>query len=447
MSWLNDIKRGYAITRAASAPKPSPSIGQTIDQQYGYKTYLKYGSTGRPWNDEVGDVHANAVVASILGTIAQKLAQGRVIAATKDRTNVYKKADKESIDVQNTLEGYPFGRASWVILGISLVSYGMAYLRKVRDRENGLVIGYVPYMKSQVVNDPINGRMRYRLYKHGGSGNYDYAFDEDIIVLRYGVPDPRNPLEWYSPLLACLREIFAENECSTFIASTLNNMVMPTIVSPKTPVAEKQSLPWVRRVKEAISSYLRDLRGAIYASPEPIEVTQIGFDANAMQVVEFDLLTIAKICSAASIDPMVVNLPSENKTYANYGEARKAMIEDCILPLWSALLEQIKPHLIYDGFWRGAIGSTELIVEDGSYPELEDDRFKVSDDLRNDWKAGLLNLGEYRRAKGFKTGLDDKRTYFDLLAASRPAMNGTASRRLSLEARRQLELLHERIES
>ena len=299
-------------------------------------------------------------------------------------------------------------------------------------------------MDRQVQVDAVGGDLRYRIRLHGESSKESVFLSEDVIEICYGLPDPKNPLRSISPLLACLREVASENECSTFIASVLGNMGFPgAIISPSTPIEQTKQLKWAQTVREAIRTYTRDRRGEPYVAPEPLNVQQVGFDASQMQVVEFSKLSIQKLCGALGVDPMAVGLPSsESKKFNSYPEARKALIEDAVLPLWAVILSAIEPHLKADRIWTGTGASSQvrLVVQKSFYPELNIDRLAQREDIRKTWKDGLINRGRALELLG-EPAENDKRLYPELLAELKMASAGGRARYLAREHER-LEKLH-----
>lgn len=58
-----------------------------------------------------------------------------------------------------------------------------------------------------------------------------------------------------------------------------------------------------------------------------------GYSPQDMALDSLRNVPTGRICGALGLDPMVLGLPSENKTYANYEEANEAAIETALLPL------------------------------------------------------------------------------------------------------------------
>lgn len=427
MSFLETVQRGQLARRFEAAR----TAEKAVHHGWGHTPVLGYGSTGKNWAIEAGDLHANGVVATSLGTLLDKIRQGSPMAGKKNKSGQIERDDVATSLALNVLHSGPIGPNFAVIVAASLKLYGMAWVWKIY--EGSRIVSYVPYMDSQVRQVVDSGKLIYKVRLHGGGTKEVDVPAEEMIPIGYGTPDPRNPLFCISPLMSMLREVAAENECSTFLASVLANMGFPgAIVSPKGAVQKDASKQWVAKVKEALETFTRDRRGGLHVAPEDITVTQIGFNASQMQIVEFDKLSITKICAAVGVDPMAAGLPSENKTYANYGEARKALIEDTVFPLWDAILKALTPHLIMDGVWP-RVGTYELVLDKSQYPEVKEDKEKADKNTRENFKAGILERGEARKALGCETDLADKRLFFDIMAAIKVGQRYKRDERASLE--------------
>lgn len=402
------------------------------------KSYLRLGSTGRDWGKEQRDAWANGVVASVLSTILDKIAQSGPIGVRPDAKGNMVEEEATTKAVYDALDLSPVGADSFFdILAFSLKVFGMAYI--IRNKESNVI---APFMSNQVERDVIAGRLRYKVRLHGGGTTDKYFDPEDVWPVKYGMPDPRNPLVYISPLIACVREIVGENETTNFMASVLYNMGMPgLIVSPEQPIKDEGAAKkWTTKVREALTRYTRDARGEPYVAPDPVKIQTVSFAPNQMNLDALDRLFITKICSALGVDPMAVGLPSDNRTYNNYAEARKALIEDTVLPLWDVMLPPLEKALRESGYLRATMRGVHLAVNRKAYRELEDDRFKVSTDVQAIFKAGVSTRGEARQALGFKTDTTDSRTFFDMMAESR---GGAVRTRFTAEERRKIEKLHE----
>lgn len=421
------------LTRGQSAQRAHP----LVDQQQ-VKSWFRLGSTGRDWQREQADAWANGVVASVLSTILDKVSQSGPVAYSPDARDGIVIHKEGTAAIAKAMRLTPLGEWSfWRILATSLKLFGMAYI--VFDEQTKTL---TPFMEPQVTRDPKSGKLQYKVRLHGNSGRERIYQEEHVTVIQYGIPDPRNPLLYLSPLLSCVREIVGENEVNNFMASVLYNMGMPgVIISPKEPIKDGAlAKAWTQKFKEAIAGFTRDRISGTLVTPDPVDIMPVSFAPNQMNLDALDRLFITKICSALGVDPMAVGLPSDNRTYNNYAESRKALIEDCILPLWDVMLGPFESAMRKHGLMPGVLNGVTISCDRSKYRELEDDKFKKSQDVRDTFRSGITTRGEARQSLGYKTDTNDSRTFIDMMAESR---GGAVRTRFTAEERRKIEKLHE----
>lgn len=277
---------------------------------------------------------------------------------------------------------------------LSLIADGNAFYRVIR---NGLgepvELWYVPHWQinprwkadgSEFISDYV--------YRINGK---DYPVEKrDIIHLRHGIPDPRNPRRALSPLSAVLREVCTDNEASTLTAALLRNPAYPSmILSPKAdmkpPTQDQRD-----DVKRQLGQINGDRAGSVGFLPFPMEIQKNSFSPAELAIDKVVRLPVAKICSALNIDPMVLHLPSENKTYANYGESVKAAYGSCLIPMQKSIGRQLKrqlPEMFADGEYPGFDYEHVLALS-----EDENDKYKRYQGV------SFLTTNEKRQALGYK---------------------------------------------
>lgn len=404
-------------------------------------SFFRPGGTGVNWAVEAGDFQSNSTVAIGLGNILDLVAQGK-ITATKtvgSRQEIDQRAALLALDF---LQACPFGLPAFLkTIAGSMKVYGMAYALVERDK-GGRPAYLIPLSAMMVARRVRYGELLFEITQIGGSGTKLVVPESEVIVFRHGNPDPLNPGIIVSPLMVMAKEICGDNEASTFLTSVLRNSGVPgVVIVPKERMAEGDgpTLKARSRIAEMWRALTRDRRGEPFVSPFPVDIHQIGFSPDNVKAVSSASYFKSLILAALNIDPMAAGLPSENKTYANYGEARKALIEDSILPLWAEILDPITAFLKSNALWAGVRDMTVLTIDRSSYPQLNYGELERMAALRDDFKAGLISRGEARQAFGYDTETKDATSYFDLLASAKGA---AARSRLSPSERRRLEILH-----
>jgi hypothetical protein len=111
-------------------------------------------------------------------------------------------------------------------------------------------------------------------------------------------------------------------------------------------------------------------------------------------------------------------LPSDSKTYNNISEAREIFIEDTILSLLSVIASTLDKAYNAEGL--GLKPNQYLAFDPSVYRELDEDITAKYERSELAFRAGASTRGEFRKALGFQTELDDPRTWFDMNALASP---------------------------
>jgi phage portal protein BeeE len=175
-------------------------------------------------------------------------------------------------------------------------------------------------------------------------GWWDYQVDGRIIPLgtdqvvhfRDGI-DPYNDRLGMAPLKSALREVCSDNQGAGFTASIMRNMgVVGYMLSPSDPAGtfgEEED-------RKEIADLLRGaLRGREPGPPDGLrprgKVERIGMTPEELALDRIMKIPESRICAAMRLPAMVVGLAvgAEQRTFANYAEARKAAYEDGIIPM------------------------------------------------------------------------------------------------------------------
>ena len=390
--------------------------------------YLRYGATDRNWRQEAGQLEANSTVAIGVGKIAQKVAQAKLTVKTINPDGSYFYApDPRLFSFTNPMPDLDEATILKAI-ACSLKVYGNAYLLKRRSK-TGFLIGLAPLMPWQVQpksdthvdGSPNNGNeliTRYRVTPYGGAGQFDVAPSE-MIHFRDGMVDTSNPALGMSPLMAALRQVVTDNEASNYAATLLTNMGIPgVIISPKDPNAIEPTMEQRKSMRDRWQSFTRDRRGAALDLPGAFEIKTISMSPSDLKAIEQKIHGMTEILGALGVDPMIVGLPSDSKTYNNISEAREIFIEDTILSLLSVIASTLDK--VYNAEGLGLKPNQYLAFDPSVYRELDEDITAKYERSELAFRAGASTRGEFRKALGFQTDLDDPRTWFDMNALASP---------------------------
>lgn len=187
-------------------------------------------------------------------------------------------------------------------------------------------------------------------YEYKPDGKSIKIEPEQVVHFRTGI-DPLNTRKGLSKLGAAVREICTINETSTASAAMMRNFGIPgMMVSPKPGTAidqvfDNETEKKLRRLAETKISGER--RGEPIVWPIPVDVTQLGFAPDKLAFDKVFSLAASVVCGSMNIDPMVLGLPSTNKTYANFEEANRAAYRQCMVPLWRQSATSLTRQLLH----------------------------------------------------------------------------------------------------
>jgi phage portal protein BeeE len=304
---------------------------------------------------EAGDLWKNGVVSAFLNFLMCTFPEPRLCVMTKSSKGeevanfvhpalaLFDMPNQDDDDQTSLVQQFIFDYSLW----------GNSYWLKLRNAVND-VIGFQPITATRIqpYADPTGVRL---------VGGYSYSVDgkildykpEDIIHFRFG-RDPENPRKGLSPLIAACRDICAENELATLTASVARNMgIAPYFISPSSDNPEDVIEPdQAKGLMEKLKRLVRDRRGEPMISRRPVKIERLGFSPDELMADKSRAIAVSRIGASFRIDPMVIGLPSESKTYSNLGEAHKAVYDHNLIPAGDAFCTKLTRTLRTEGLLR-----------------------------------------------------------------------------------------------
>lgn len=357
-------------------------------------------STSFDYESSVGEKYENSVVMACIAWTFRKLSESKIMLQKYDTVhNKWIKPNRSVTELEHIVECLNFPNeyynsdVIWFGTLVSLACEGRSFLHK-RLQKNKLVgFDYISHLniKPSANQDNINGTKLITGYKYTPPGGTEEIIPyENIIMPRWGV-DPKNIATGISPFRSVLREIAADNEAATtYAALSRNQFRSGPMFSQKVGPNVKPMNPEQRKeLLKLAASFLKDKRGMPFVPPVPVDITNISWSPEQMQLGSQRNDLAARIASEWGLDIMVLGLPSENKTYSNFGEALDGALENCVLPILNMLGNQLSYFLIpyqYRGVFRIAWDTSEI-------RGLQEDKDKRHERIRQDWKAGIITLG------------------------------------------------------
>lgn len=325
----------------------------------GLWTYFVGGSDkSGSWANRSSQTAQNGVVIDCLTFILQGMATAKPVVYRVDPDG-NRKIEPNHHGALVIAQPNPWYDWNTLIGGVvtNLLITGNAYIYKLPgDFGNPVGLIYIP-----------SAQMSPIIPKDGSSwiSGYSYIVDgkpqppipvEDVIHIRMPVPDSRNPRLGKAAITSEWQSVMSDAEVSTYSLAILRNVgIAPVLISPKAPVAGQPppSIPREKREQwkdEFKQQFTGEGRGDPLFSSLGVDVSILSFSPEQLALDKLSSLPIGRICAALRIDPMCIGLPSEQKTYSNFGEARKGAWENTILPLLfqicGALTHGLMPDLV-----------------------------------------------------------------------------------------------------
>ena len=364
----------------------------------------------KDWSAVAGDLGLNGIVAVAIDWYVRNWSQGVA--------KVYRPVDSSQVDalpdhpvlklIAEPMPGLPANLVwGWFLQDYKL--FGNAYLRKIRSKNDGSVIGlqFLPFDMVRPVGDGINPLTMYKYTTDGRT--FDIRL-EDIIHLRYG----REPLDirlGRSPLQAMLREIGTDNVASSAAYGLLANGAMPSIIIG--PDAKDNSvdigLDDARQIKRQIREDLTgDNAGNVVVMNGPYKMDRVSLTPNDLALDAIRRVPEERISSALGLNPMVLGLGSglERSTYSNYERAQQAAWEDGMIPLFRAIADVITIHLLPD--YAETQPGDFLEFDVSQVRSLADDLSAAAERAERLFKAGIIDRAEAKRIASMEPQPEDE---------------------------------------
>jgi HK97 family phage portal protein len=299
---------------------------------------------------QAGDLWRNSAVAACLRVLKTNFAEPSLGVAVLDADgNENHVAGHELPTLLDKPNKHYDGGVLWGATVLSLKTDGNAYWLKVYSRLGKLVeLWWVPPWLIKPVW-PADGSQFIAKYRYEVNGRYYYLDPSDVVHFRQGL-DPRNDRLGLADLKAAVREVATDNEASTFIAAVLRNMGVPTVViSPL-----EQGGTFAEGVPDDIRSQWRsnqtgERRGDPLVS-DSLKVERLSLSPKEMSLADIPDRLEDRICALLGVPAMLAGLTSgaTHKTYANYGEGRKSLYEDTIIPDQRAVARVLTMQVLCD---------------------------------------------------------------------------------------------------
>jgi HK97 family phage portal protein len=393
-------------------------------------SYVLYGDIPAPipgtaynFRTSVGEMWRNASVMACAGWMQRNFAEAplRVMRATPDGDDEPVKDHPLAQLLEHPNPVYS-GDVLWQGAVLSYAVNGNAYwLTNVNGAGEVVELWYVPHTMLRPTW-PENGTEFLTNYLYRVNGRDIPVPVERVIHFRFGF-DLNNQRLGYSPLLSGLPEVDTLNEGAIYTASILRNKgVVGGILSnedPNVTMTEEKAEKLRARYR---AMFTGDGRGDLMVPTFKSSYSEVGKSPEELALDKILTMPQETVCALVGLNSMVVGLPSNDRTYANYGESLKAAVSNCIRPMKGLFACDLN-HQLLPGF----SGPRKKEYVDWDWSQVP----AFQDELRAKWELGLdaldkggITPNEFRSMVGYKALKPEQRAEIEAYQAMRAARRG-----------------------
>lgn len=299
---------------------------------------------------------------------------------------------------------------------------GNAYLWKQRNNA-GQVIGFWPFHDGDMQPIPgittEEGLVGYYVLDTGDgrTGNPFGVNRHDNVV---GIPipkadvihwkwmiDPEQPWRGIGALEASINDSQVANEIRAYIYSLLKNDAKPPIVinlaegeEYDEDKAERLRAQWMQR-------YGGSNRGTPAFLEFGMNVKELGFNLQQLEIDSLRDGPDAAICMGFGIHPAVVGalVGLKHSTYSNFEEARRALTEQTLIPLWRSFASEIEQAMRDE---KGYGPAVRIRFDIAQVRALIENQTAVREFALNAFNASLITRATALQMLGMKAGTADE---------------------------------------
>ena len=319
----------------------------------------------------------------------------------------------------------------WRLVAVHV--HGNAYFRKVRAEAGNprfvQLISPTRMVPVTTKEDRARGVFISHYRHEYESAKYEDIPAEEVVHFRLGVDDGDHRLGC-SPLQRCIREVCSDDEAMRFTKALLSNMGAVGLVvtlPPNVPMTREEAEELRQRIDD---KFTQDGRGRTTVLTNGATMAQTGFNPQQLNLKDAHRIPEERIAAVLGVHPMVAGLGAglDRSTFSNFEEARDALYEQTIVPLYEADAETWQKHLLRPDFDTDKAVSVRYDVSDvRALQEDENEKYaRLSLAVEKKW----ITRNEARSEVGFPPieGWDEEDTQSaaDAAAALADAMPAPA---------------------
>ncbi len=249
------------------------------------------------------------------------------------------------------------GDELWKATALSYTMDGNAYWWKVRNVFGEVIqLWYIPHWMIRPISPPdgmgtSSSRVISAYQVSMGLQGPVYLDPRNVVHFRFGL-DPEDTRMGISPLKSVMREIAADMQAAEFSETVLGNMGIPgLIISPKdstVTITPEQVVELRNYLKSAATG---NNSGSNLAFGKPVDIVQLGWDPNKIQLPSLRDISEERICAILGIPAAVVGFGAglqSTKVGATMRELVKLAQVSCLIPMQKTMARQVTAQLMPD---------------------------------------------------------------------------------------------------
>lgn len=299
-----------------------------------YRNFVRYGYLG------------NELIYAGINLIVKVFAQAQ-LQVEDDDEEIIPNHPLRTLITKPTDNTYEHTLWEWTLLDLFLA--GNAFWEKVRSATGKVVrlqrlepdrVGIIPSAERYVD--------RY-VYEVGGIW---YPIPEaNVLHWKFHNPGLGDPLDHYfgvPPMLAAWKSLQTDNQATDFTKVVLQNYAVPgVVIEAKQKVDDEDAKEIKRRYREAVGG---KKRGDVFVSQLGMEVKTVGMTLEQLAFDSIRGISETRLLMVLGGAPLVYLLGTsagmKRAIYNNYSEAREALADDVVGPLWNRIDDAITAFLL-----------------------------------------------------------------------------------------------------
>lgn len=407
------------------AATPAPDYGNTRSEfPIHYSSWNRHRTTNIDYKAEVGNLDGSSLVMAVVNLTSTQLPEAQPVVQQPGEKNAYETIwGHEACDLIRRPNPFTTWAEDCAVLSLSLWIDGNFHWYKQRDNSGKVIaLWYLPchLIKTRWPGDggdpvvPTTGPNRAENdylshYQYSIPGKAPVLYKQsDIVHLKRG-KNPDNPRNGWGAFGPVISEVYGDNKAALFTATILRNMgIVVPMLSPKGEAATLNETQALALKEKWVQQTTGDNIGIPIVSALPIEATKFAWSPEELDLKELRKVPESRIAAITGIPAAMLQflVGLENGTsYAAYREARMQCYESVIIPIQTALAEQLTWQLLPE---FEAPKGARIIFDASTVRVLQEDRDKLYERSTRALGSGGLTVNQFLTSLGKPTveGLD-----------------------------------------